>query len=82
MDIETKPRRRGTLEDWHTVRIDKKNYWQAREWCMKQFGQRWSAVDNRDGIWCCFWAGRDQFSSYIWHFEHECDAMWFKLRWL
>jgi hypothetical protein len=81
MGIETKPRRRRTLEDWHTVITGKANHWQATDWCTEQFGKRWGVVDNRDGVWCCFWAGREQFGSYRWYFENECDAMWFTMRW-
>ena len=81
MDIGQQPRRRRTIENWHSVITGKNDHWQAIDWCTKHFGQRWSVVDNRDGIWCCFWAGQEQFSSYIWHFEHDRDAMWFKLKW-
>jgi hypothetical protein len=80
MGIETK-RKWRTPKDWHTVSTEKANHWRATDWCTKQFGQRWSVVDNRDGVWCCFWAGREQFESYRWYFENECDAIWFTLRW-
>jgi hypothetical protein len=69
-------------DNWHSVITNKKDHWQSIEWCTKQFGRHWSAVDNRDGVWCYFWAGREQFSPCIWHFERERDAVWFNLRWL
>ena len=80
MGIETN-RKRRTPEDWHTVFTGKANHWKATDWCTKQFGKRWDVIDNRDGTWCCFWAGREKFGSYRWYFENECDAIWFKLRW-
>jgi hypothetical protein len=82
MDIETKPRRRRTPEDWYTVITSKENHWQATDWCTQQYGRRWSVVDNRAGTWCCFWAGQEQFGSYKWQFENEHDAVLFTLRWL
>ena len=81
MDIETKPRRRRTLEDWHTVITGKANHWQATDWCTQQLGRRWSVVDNRAGTWCCFWMGREQYGSYKWQFENQHDAVLFALRW-
>jgi hypothetical protein len=82
MDIEAKPRKRRTPEDWYTVITGKHNHWQATEWCTQQYGRRWSVVDNRAGTWCCFWAGQEQFGSYKWQFENEHDAVLFTLKWL
>jgi hypothetical protein len=80
MEIETK-RKRKSINDWHIVITEKTNNWLATQWCIEQFGKRWDVIDNRDGTWCCFWAGREKFGSYKWHFENECDAIWFTLRW-
>ena len=56
----------------------------ATEWCEQQFGQRWSAVDNRQGRWCCFWRGprAPDPARWEWLFEHEQDAVLFSLKWL
>ena len=59
--------------------------WQATRWCTEQFGPRWSAVSNRDGVWCCFWIGtraQEHSGKYEWLFEREADAVLFSLRWL
>ena len=80
MGIETKHKQKS-INDWHIVITEKTNNWPATQWCIEQFGKRWDVIDNRDGVWCCFWAGREQFGSYRWYFENECDAMWFTMRW-
>jgi hypothetical protein len=59
-----------------TTRLD----YAATKWCYENFGPRWSALDNHDGIWMCFWAGHIT-GGYNWHFKHEKDAMMFILRW-
>lgn len=51
-------------------------------WCEQKFGKRWSVIDNRDGLWCCFWGGRSIPGSYSWHFKNEQDALLFSLTWL
>jgi hypothetical protein len=58
-----------------------RNQWEADAWCTQQFGKRWSVVDNREGVWCCFWRGRAMSGSYEWYFLNEQDAMMFALRW-
>lgn len=58
-----------------------RNQHEASNWCTKHFGKRWGAVDNREGVWCCFWRGRSIPGSYEWFFENERDANWFILRW-
>lgn len=50
-------------------------------WCTEKFGPRWSAVDNRTGVWCCFWAGRKHPGYYRWLFTKEEDLALFVLRW-
>lgn len=61
----------------------KRNQWEADVWCTEHFGERWSVIDNRDGVWCCFWRG---FRSpgpghYEWRFQNKQDAILFALRW-
>lgn len=55
--------------------------WRVDAWCIEKFGPRWSAVDNRSGTWCCFWAGRDNPKYYDWLFRNERDAVLFALTW-
>lgn len=57
------------------------NQWEADAWCTEQFGPRWSVVDNRDGVWCCFWRGRSVPGSYEWLFHNEKDALLFLMKW-
>ena len=59
----------------------------ARQWCIEQWGHRWEAVGNREGIWCVFWGGfgmssQKRDSHYQWWFETEQQQMLFTLRWL
>lgn len=58
-----------------------KNQWQATEWCTEQFGRRWSVIDNRAGVWCCFWLGTRGPGGYEWLFLNEQDAVLFALKW-
>lgn len=58
-----------------------KNQWEVTKWCTEKFGKRWSVVDNREGVWCCFWRGRIVPESYEWFFQNEKDALLFMLRW-
>ena len=52
-------------------------------WCAKQWGPRWDAIDNREGLWTMFWAGPDvKPSSYRWCFDTQEHANWFALKWL
>lgn len=59
----------------------KTNHWEATEWCEKNFGPRWEAIDNRNGSWCTFWKGRGIPGSYEWYFEQEKDYLMFLLKW-
>jgi len=54
-----------------------------RQWCLDNIGPRWSAVgpERETGLWTVFWAGPEAPDKYRWHFKHEKDAMWFRLRW-
>jgi hypothetical protein len=65
----------------YTVRIHKSRQREAEAWCRKNLGKRWSVVDNREGIWCCFWAGfRQEYPGYDFHFANERDMFWFALK--
>lgn len=57
--------------------------WEMDKWCTEHFGKRWSVVDNRQGVWCCFWRGARSPGpgKYEWYFQNERDANWFILRW-
>lgn len=70
----------------HTFKMPKFiNQWQVNQWCEEHFGKRWSPVDNREGVWCCFWLGfrvEDYSGGYKWLFKNESDAMLFALRWI
>ena len=63
--------------------IKKKENYQAADWCQQRWGKRWSTIDNRQGVWCCFWLGTRGPNSgkYIYHFKNEQDAIVFSLRW-
>ena len=54
---------------------------EAEVWCQEQFGERWFAIGRKTGNWTCFWAGRDDFKHFKWHFRYEKDALFFSLRW-
>ncbi len=68
----------------HKVFISKQNHRHAEPWCKERWGERWSVIDNRNGIWSCFWAGtRGPYAGmYLYIFENEQDAFWFALRWV
>jgi hypothetical protein len=73
------PRRRAPE---HTVLLkSKKEGYSIDAWCTEKFGKRWSALDNRDGRWCCYWAGRENPGYYRWYFRDEKDLVLFLLRW-
>jgi hypothetical protein len=66
----------------YTIRIHKNKYREVEQWCKEHIGERWGAIDNRDGNWCCFWAGREDFAGYNFHFAREEDMIWVALKWL
>jgi len=68
-----------TLE--HNVLIDAKKHRAAGAWCLTQFGKRWEAIGNTDGAWTMFWAGRNDFDKYVFHFVEERDMLMFILKW-
>jgi hypothetical protein len=74
--------RQRLLQLTHIVTIHKSHKDDAQAWCQQQFGRRWDLINNRDGAWSMFWAGRDHYEEYRFSFAHEQDAAWFALRWL
>ncbi len=65
----------------YEVLIDRNKYMPANDWCIEQFGSRWSPIDNRSGSWSMFWAGRDHIDKYRFCFANKEDLMMFILRW-
>ena len=65
----------------HSILIDSKKHRAAEDWCLTQFGKRWKAIDDTDGVWTMFWAGREHHDKYIVHFVEEQDKLMFILRW-
>jgi hypothetical protein len=51
-------------EPKNIVIIHKTQQRQAQKWCQEQLGQRWEAIGNRSGRWCCFWAGTKDYDKY------------------
>ena len=66
---------------YHFVLPTMPEQYKAVDWCMKNLGPRWSPIDNRNGIWACFWNARSIPKSYDWYFLNEKDATMFLLRW-
>jgi len=58
---------------------------QMQTWCYEQLGIRFSIVERtsfgRNGVWQCRYSGRHDGSVYIFSFDHEKDAVFFKLKW-
>jgi hypothetical protein len=65
----------------HTVYIDSRKHVDAERWCRINLGKKWS-LDNRNGVWACFWSGPEKHSDYRFNFAREEDKIWFMLRWL
>ena len=65
----------------HEVIIHKSRHHEAEAWCREHFGARWAAMSNMSGTWCCFWAGRERFGGYRYHFADESAAVMFALKW-
>jgi hypothetical protein len=68
-------------EPKNIVIIHKTQQRQAEKWCREQLGQRWEAIGNRSGLWCCFWAGNKDHDKYRFYFQNEKDALVFGLKW-
>jgi hypothetical protein len=64
------------------VYVHKDQMHQARDWCEQQWGKQWNALDNRDGLWSCFWGGQKHYTEYRFSFAHEQHAVFFALRWV
>jgi hypothetical protein len=67
----------------YEVYIDQHAHRLAAAWCEERWGKRWGAIENRQGIWSCFWAGHrgPNAGKYRYLFENEKDATMFILRW-
>lgn len=63
----------------YTIFVHKNKQRSAEIWCKSKLGKRWEAIGYRDGIWTCFWAGREHPSHYAFHFKNEQDALVFSL---
>ena len=63
----------------HEVLIDKSKQREAMKWCKQHLGERYVAVDNRDGKWACFWASSLTPTMYRFCFVDEKDLVWFTL---
>lgn len=55
-------------------------------WCYEQFGIRFSIVERLTfgphGVWQCIYTGRGRdHAVYKFSFDHEKDAIFFRLRW-
>lgn len=67
----------------HKIIVTKQVISSASRWCQERWGPRWSAIDYREGTWCCFWVGSrgPDAGKYVFHFETETQALEFALRW-
>lgn len=69
----------------HRVLMPRDRHHAAADWCLRQWGSRWDALSNREGLWCTFWRGTkigdgDDRIYERW-FKNEQDAVLFALRW-
>jgi hypothetical protein len=65
----------------YTVRLHKSKHRDAEQWCRRRLGERWSVIGNRQGLWACFWSGREKIGYYDFHFAREQDMIWVALKW-
>ena len=78
---------RGLVQLEHEIMVncdrgtDFYRHWAAEDWCRKQFGKRWTAMDQT-GSWACFWGGSNDPSRYRFCFAESEDAVFFALKWL
>lgn len=63
------------------VTVSRHQHHEAESWCRANLGPRWSVLDNRSGVWCCFWAGFRNDGGYRYYFESAQTAVEFALRW-
>jgi len=62
--------------------IDLHRHYAAEDWCIEQFGKRWTALGDATGArWACFWAGRNDPARYRFCFAESKDAVFFALKW-
>ena len=74
--------RRGLSKLDHEIWIDQRKHVHAERWCRQQLGKRWNVIDQRGGLWACFWAGREAHDKYRFCFAQEADATVFALKWV
>ena len=47
------------IEDFnYTLTVPKfrgDKHWEQTQWCEEHFGKRWCVIENRKGVWRCFW---------------------------
>jgi hypothetical protein len=77
---------RGLVKLEHEIMInsdrgtDFYRHYDAEHWCRKQFGKRWTALDQT-GQWACFWGGSNDHKRYRFCFAESRDAVFFALKW-
>ena len=74
--------RRGLSKLDHEIWINERKHVDAERWCRTHLGKRWNVIDQRDGRWACFWAGREAHDKYRFCFAQEADAIVFALKWV
>ena len=72
---------RGLRKLDHEIMIDDRKHVNAERWCRSNLGKRWQAIGYQEGLWACFWAGRDAHNLYRFCFAEETDAIVFALKW-
>lgn len=72
---------RGLRKLDHEIMIDDRKHVDAERWCRSNLGKRWEVIGYQEGLWACFWAGRDAHNLYRFCFAQEADAVLFALKW-
>jgi hypothetical protein len=72
---------RGVAKLEHEIMIDYDKHYAAEHWCREQFGKRWEVFGYREGLWACFWGGRNDHRRYRFCFAESEDAVFFALKW-
>lgn len=67
----------------HEILVHKSRMREAMEWCEEHLGKRWDVLDNRSGLWSCFWVGsRSGMPEYYkFCFQNSEDAILCSLKW-
>lgn len=65
----------------YEVAVDAHKHGPASKWCEQHFGQRWNALNYRQGRWSMFWMGREDPKKYRFCFANEKEMIWFILKW-